>query len=176
MTKVPLREFDMQALCAALEAERIARGLTWKELVEQINDPFQHVPSLPISLSTIRGMQRRSSVTSAVVLQVLRWLQQAPESFLKKSHDAANVTVMRLPDVDPRRVLRFDTKALHAALDQKRLEQGLTWKQLAKLLPGFTGSMLTNLAAGPAIGFPRVMRLTQWLGQPAAVFVRGRDR
>jgi hypothetical protein len=39
-------------------------------------------------------------------------------------------------------------------------------------LPGFTESMLTNLSTGPLIGFPRVMILTQWLGRPAASFVR----
>jgi hypothetical protein len=43
-------------------------------------------------------------------------------------------------------------------------------------LPGFTASMLTNLATGPLIGFPRVMLLTQWLGQPAAHFVRVRKQ
>jgi HlyD family secretion protein len=34
---------------------------------------------------------------------------------------------------------------------------------------------LTNLATGPLIGFPRVMLIPQWLGVPAASFVRGRD-
>jgi hypothetical protein len=37
-------------------------------------------------------------------------------------------------------------------------------------------SMLTNLAKGPLIGFPRVMTLTQWLGRPAADFVRARSK
>jgi hypothetical protein len=32
--------------------------------------------------------------------------------------------------------------------------------------------MLQNLATGSLIGFPQVMTLTQWLGQPAAAFVR----
>jgi hypothetical protein len=32
--------------------------------------------------------------------------------------------------------------------------------------------MLTNLATGPLIGFPRVMMIPQWLGLPAANFVR----
>ncbi len=35
--------------------------------------------------------------------------------------------------------------------------------------------MLTNLATGAAIGFPRVMRIMQWLGRPAAEFARGYD-
>jgi hypothetical protein len=52
----------------------------------------------------------------------------------------------------------------------------MTWRQLAQELPGFTESMLTNLASGPAIGFPRVMRITQWLNRAAATFMRGCDR
>jgi hypothetical protein len=36
--------------------------------------------------------------------------------------------------------------------------------------------MLTNLASGPLIGFPRVMALTQWLGRPASDFVRARSK
>jgi hypothetical protein len=72
--------------------------------------------------------------------------------------------------------LRFDTAALHAALDAKRRERGQTWREVASELPGFTPNMLTNLASGPLIGFPRVMTLTQWLGRPAADFVRARSK
>jgi hypothetical protein len=36
--------------------------------------------------------------------------------------------------------------------------------------------MLTNLANGPLIGFPRVMALVQWLGRPASDFVRARSK
>jgi hypothetical protein len=125
----------MHALCAALDEARTARGLTWADLVAELNAPFKFVPSIPTSLSTIRGMGGKSSVTS----------------------------------------LRFDTKGLHAALDEVRRERGLTWRQVAAELPGFKEGMLTNLATGPAIGFPRVMRVTQWLGRPAADFTRGYD-
>jgi hypothetical protein len=31
---------------------------------------------------------------------------------------------------------------------------GIAWKQVADELPGFTESMLTNLATGPLLGFP----------------------
>lgn len=95
-------EFDIEALSAALDAERRSRQLSWPELVASVNEPFQYVASIPISLSTIRGMRAKRSVTGAVVL-------------------------------------------------------------------------ITNLATGPAIGFPRVMRLTQWLNRPLSSFVRGYD-
>jgi hypothetical protein len=81
-----------------------------------------------------------------------------------------------LLDPGPSRILRFDTKALYAALEAARHGEGLSWKELARQLPGFTENTLRNLSTGPLIGFPRVMLLTQWLGRPAASFVRDRKR
>jgi len=40
-----------------------------------------------------------------------------------------------------------------------------------ELGPGFNPGMLTRLADGTHIGFPRVMRIFQWLGRPVAEFV-----
>jgi hypothetical protein len=90
-------------------------------------------------------------------------------------------------------------RALQAALDGERRARGLTWDQLAaeinepfKHTPSIsisvgtirtmtakrsvTSAMLTNLANGPLIGFPRVMALVQWLGRPASDFVRVRSK
>jgi hypothetical protein len=167
--------FDMRALHAALDDERRARGLSWEELTAEINVPFKGTTSIPISLSTIRGMSKKSSVTSAVVLQVLRWLDRSPESFLSGRLGQSNPDE-RLPDAGASRILRFDTQAIFAALDEERHRRNLTWKQLVAELPGFTQSMVVNLAEGPLIGFPRVMILTQWLQRPAAAFVRVRGR
>jgi hypothetical protein len=172
--KSELRSFDMAALYSALETERRNRGLTWQQLTAEVDEPFRHVPSIPISISTITGMTRKRSVTSAVVLQLLRWLGRTPESFLKGAA-AAGSAEESLPDVGPHRIMRFDTNLMHQALNEARLRQGLTWKQVADELPGFTQGMLTNLSTGPAIGFPRVMIITQWLERPAASFVRGYD-
>jgi hypothetical protein len=167
----------MGALCAALDQERAARGLSWTEVVAELNAPFKFVPSIPTSLSTIRGMGGKASVTGAVVLQVLRWLERSPESFLagRPAPSLATDAAVALPDVGPERILRFDTKAIHAALDEARRERGLTWREIAGELLAFKEGMLTNLATGPLIGFPRVMRITQWLGRPAAEFMRGYD-
>jgi hypothetical protein len=110
-------------------------------------------------------------VTSAVVLQALAWLGRTPESFLL---GPPTFPEMPLPESGPGRVLRIDTHALHAALNAQRQARRLSWAQVAAELPGFTASMLTNLSMGPLIGFPRVMVLTQWLGRPAADFVRVR--
>jgi hypothetical protein len=175
-----LRDFDMQGLYTALDAARRERGLSWVALMTEINKPFHGTPSIPISVSTVRGMRNKKSVTSAVVLQVLRWLRRTPESFLSGNNAAPVIHEMQmhemLPDPGPSRILRFDTRAMHAALDAERVKRGMKWKQVSDELPGFTESMLRNLATGPLIGFPRVMLLTQWLGRPAASFVRDHGR
>lgn len=165
----------MQALHAVLDAERRALHLSWIELTAQINKPFDGTSSIPISLTTIRSMQKKRSVTSAVVLQVLRWLGRTPESFLT-GHGSSPTASETLPEPGPSRILRFDTRAMHGALEAERARRGMTWKQVAAELPGFTEGTLRNLASGPLIGFPRVMMITQWLGLPAARFVRDHGR
>ena len=164
-------KFDLHALQAALDDERRARKLTWDQLAAEVSEPFKHTPSIPISVGTLRTMTTKRSVTSAVVLQVLRWLRRTPESFLI-GRDSAPAPGEELPETRPGQILRFDTAAVHAALDAKRRERGMTWKEVAGEIRGFTPGMLTNLAKGPLIGFPRVMALPQWLGRPAADFVR----
>lgn len=163
--------FNMGAFHAALDEERRARGLSWTQLAAEINRPFESTPSIPISPGTLRDMLKKRSVTSAVVLQTLRWLGRTPESFL--SGPACRFGPEgQMPDAGLDRILRFDTRAIYDALEQERLRRGLTWQQVADELPGFTPGMLTNLANGPLIGFPRVMTLIQWIGRPAATFVR----
>lgn len=165
----------MRAFHAELDAQRRARDLTWIQLAAEINRPFESTPSIPINPATLRDMLKKRSVTSAVVLQVLRWLGRTPESFLSGPTRTASPDE-QLPEAGPDRILRLDTRAIYEALQQERLSRGLTWQQVARELPGFTPSMLTNLATGPLIGFPRVMMLTQWLGRPTAIFVRARFR
>ena len=170
-----LRNFDMQELAAALDAARRARSLSWVALAVEINRPFAGTHSIPISLNTVRGLRNKHSVTSAVILQILRWLRRTPESFL-----SGNIGVLqpseKLPDPGPSRILRFDTSAMYAALNTERIKRNMTWREVATELPGFSESMLINLKTGPLIGFPRVMFITQWLNSPAARFVRDRSR
>jgi hypothetical protein len=173
--RTPLYAFDISAMYAALDAERCARGLGWTELMTEINEPFRGTSSLPISVTTVRNMRTKRSVTSAVVLQVLRWLGRTPESFLSE-REPAGVPGEALPLGGPARILRFDTVAMHEALNAERGKRGMTWRQIAGELPGFTENMLRNLSSGPLIGFPRVMMIPQWLGVPAASFVRERSR
>lgn len=142
-----LRDFDIQELHAALNAARQVHGLSWTALVAEINKPFEGTPSIPFSVSTVTGMPNKSSITSAVVLQILRWLGRTPESFLSGRCDAPQADE-NLPDPGLGRILRFDTRAMHAALDAEHLKRGIKWKQVAEELPGFTESMLTKPCKG----------------------------
>lgn len=166
-----MQNFDLKSFHHVLDQRRRQRGLTWSELAAEVNRPFAGLSSIPISVGTIRGIATKSSVTSAVVLQLLRWMGDAPESFLQTSPREPLIHE-RLPHAESNQILRFDTRALYDALDKARMEHRLTWQEVAGELPGFTSSMLTNLKSAPLIGFPRVMLLTQWLGSPAADFVR----
>lgn len=168
---VVLRKFDMHAFHATLDAAREARGLSWPALAAEINRPFEGTPSIPVTPGTLRNMLDKTSVTSAVVLQSLAWLQRTPESFLSGIDEDAHRNEA-LPESGPGRILRFDTRAMFEALNAERDRRGMKWREVARELPGFTESMLTNLAAGPLIGFPRVMLIPQWLRRSAASFVR----
>jgi len=172
---LPMNLFNMCAHHAELDEQRRARGLSWAQLAAEINRPFESTPSIPINPGTLRDMLKKRSVTSAVVVQALRWLGRTPESFLTGPRCIPSPDE-QLPEAGPDRTLRFDTRAIYDALEQERGRRDLSWQQVAKELPGFTPSMLTNLASGPLIGFPRVMTITQWLGRPAATFVRSRSR
>ncbi len=139
-----MHEFDLNAFHRAVDEPRRERGLSWTDLASDVNRPFENTSSIPINPATIRDMPKKSSVTSAIVLQVLRWLQATPESFLS-GRGRKSFAEDELPYAEPHQILRFDTRALHAALDLERKRCGMTWQQVAKELPGFTQTMLTNL-------------------------------
>ena len=77
---------------------------------------------------------------------------------------------MALPS--PARALRFDTRALYAALDVERSAQGLTWHAVAAATGVGDAGALRRLRAGGRVMFPDAMRVLGWLGAPAAQFVR----
>jgi hypothetical protein len=180
----PLADFDVEALFAALDGQRQARGLTWAQVTREINGSFAGVAGArPVSASTLAGMLTRSSLEGTIVLLILRWLDRTPESFVP-GHPAPVTARTRLPDLPPDRILRWDTRALYAAANAQRRERGMTWKQVAdeiggssgRMLSGFTPGMLTGLASARHIGFPRVMRLVARLGAPAVSFTRAAPR
>jgi hypothetical protein len=121
-----------------------------------------------IAPSTFKGMADRHSVKDTVVLQAVRWLGRSPESFVP---GLIETTTHAIPDDDSGRPA-LDTHALFLALNERRVTRQLTWRDVAgEVGPGITPAMLTRLDRGTAIGFPRVMRILQWLGRPVAEFV-----
>jgi len=164
-------DFDVEALYAALDAQRQARGLSWQQAVREINTLFDRTPARPVSASTVTGMRSRAVIDGDGVLQMLRWLDRTPESFVPGSPEAA-----ALPDIPSDRILRFDARKMYSALDSRRAERGMTWKQVADEIGGFSAAMLTRLSQGGRVGFPHVMRITHWLGRPAVAFTRISER
>jgi uncharacterized protein YfiM (DUF2279 family) len=171
-----LPDFDIAALHAALGEQRVARGLSWEGVAREISATGAGLTSRrPVSASTLTGMLTRRSLEANIVLLELRWLGRTPESFIP-GHPAPTTAQTALPDLPPEQVLRWDLPALHAALDSRRRERGMTWKQVAAEIRGFTPGMLTGLTRADHIGVPRVMRLVTWLEQPAVAFTVVRPR
>jgi hypothetical protein len=168
-------DFDIDALYAALDAERLAHGMSWSEVVRAINSLFKNVPARPISTSTVTGMRGRRALEGNGVLQMLVWLGRTPESFIRDRHESPRPDQI-LPRVDDSAILRFDTPAIFAALDTQRAARGMTWRQVATEIGGINPAGLTRLANGGRVGFPDIMRIAEWLGRPVAEFTRGFGR
>jgi hypothetical protein len=162
-----MKDFDLAALSEALDARRRELGLTWQELAIQATDRPSRRSDRRIAASTFKAMSQRGSVRDTVVLQALRWLGRTPESFVPGLRQAPEHA---LPDHDAGRPA-LDTRAIYVALNDRRARQELTWRDVADQLgPGFNPAMLVRLAGGSGIGFPRVMRIFQWLERPVAEF------
>ncbi len=123
-----------------------------------------------LSASTVKGTGTRRIMEGDGILQMLRWLNRTPESFLP-GHSETEAARERLPDAGPQQLLRFDTRKIHAALDAERGERNLTWAQVAREIRVGVSS-LTHLSKGGRTGFPQVMRIVGWLGLPAAHFTK----
>lgn len=166
-------DFDGQALFRALDEQRTARGLSWRQAVDEIWDLSAELNvrrrDHPISPSTITGIARRGTTSCQHALFFLRWLGRSPEDFLNAPSGRA--VPGQLPVAGPDRRLRWDLVELYDALNERRQEQGLTWADLARTLR-CTPSQLTGLrTARFATGINIAMHVVQWLERPAADFV-----
>jgi hypothetical protein len=165
-------DFDLKALYDALDEQRRSREMSWAAVTREINR-FK-TEGHPIATSTITGLKNKALGEGDGILQMLLWLRRTPESFVPDFKEA-DAERFRLPELGGEQILRWDTKALHSALNAQRQARGMTWKAVAQEMGGFTPGMLTNLAKGGRTGFPGVMRILRWLGQPAAAFTRAAD-
>jgi transcriptional regulator with XRE-family HTH domain len=72
-------------------------------------------------------------------------------------------------------VLRFDSKALHRALDQHRVSRGLTWTQVASEI-GVSVSTLARARTGGRMEIDGVLAMVSWLGSSVESFARQTPR
>lgn len=170
MTDLPT--FSCGALYDALDARRRARELNWYELADELWEQSAELNAErddhPLCGGAIQRLPIRDATSCQYGLFMLRWLGRAPEDFLTGPvRDVGDVT---LPEAGADRRLRWDLSAVHAALDAKRRERGLTWRALGDEL-GCTPSRLTNLRTARLADMDLMMRIVQWLGRPAAAFI-----
>ncbi len=164
--------FDFDAFIAAVDAERRERDLGWydvaDELWEQSAELNAQRSDSPLCGGAVGRLGSRGATSCQYALFMLRWLGRAPEDFLTGTgtHEGA----VHLPEAGRDTRLRFDLPELHAALNERRQELGLTWAALADVI-GCSPSRLTNLRSARMADLELTMRVTQWLGRPAADFV-----
>lgn len=173
MANRSLPDFDIDALFEALDAKRVACGLSWQGVADELwglsAELNKRRNDHPISPSTLTGMPKRRATSCQHALFMLRWLDRTPESFLA-GHTAGSAGAA-LPIVGPDRRLRWSLRALYEAMDAERRVQALTWSQLATMLH-CTSSQLTGLrTARFATNMNLAMRIAQWLDRPAADFI-----
>ncbi len=68
-------------------------------------------------------------------------------------------------------MLRFDPKALYAALDSERQSRGVSWKQVAADT-GVSASTIARTRQGGRMEVDGVLALVGWLGVPVERFTR----
>ena len=167
-----LPAFDFAVFFAAFDAGRRDRGLGWYEFAEELWQQSSELNAQrmdhPLCGGAVSRLGARGAASCQYALFMLRWLGQAPEDFL--AGPVADVGDNRLPEPGPGSRLRWDLNQLHTALSEQRQERGLTWPQLAREF-GCTPSRLTNLRTARMADMDLVMRVTQWLGKPAAEFI-----
>jgi hypothetical protein len=98
------------------------------------------------------------------ILAMVRWLGLAFGDFAVGSTGMHHVTT----PVGSMR--RFDTQAFFKAIEEKRVANGLTWKQVAAEIRGFTPGMLTRLATRGRMSADQVVSLSDWLGRAPEEF------
>jgi len=103
---------------------------------------------------------------------MLRWLGRPPEDFL--TGPVVDVADTHLPKAGLDSRLRWDLSEMYTSLNEMRQQRGLTWAELARNLD-CTPNRLTNLRTARLADMDLAMRVTQWLGQPAAAFIHPAD-
>ena len=169
---VDVAMFDGAALVAAVDTRRSELGLGWPELAEALTQQSSGLRAALNDHAVCSGALvrtvRRGSMSCQYAVMLLQWLGRAPEEFLiGQRRELGDVA---LPSVGADLRLRWDLPQLHAALNAQRREHDLTWVALGADF-GCTPGRLTNLRSARLADMDLTMRITQWLGRPAAEFV-----
>ena len=166
-------DFDFDAFFWAMDAQRVARGLSWNGVAKEMRQMYVELNRSrpndhPLSPSTIINMSKRGNTTCQHALIFLQWLGRTPESFLPGVSRPPNPPLRRFgTDRRP----RWHLRRLYDALNARRQELQMTWPELAKVL-GCTPSQLTGIrTARYAINMKLAMRIVQWLGRPSIDFI-----
>ncbi len=69
---------------------------------------------------------------------------------------------------------RFDSKALHRALDSQRVQRGMTWTEVSKEI-GVSASTLRRTKEGGRMEVDGMIAMVDWLGERVETFVRETD-
>ena len=137
--------------------------MTWSELSTELG----------VSASTIKSMtKRRWGIELDGVMAMARWVGRTVESF---SGGDAGPPPAPFSHARTRRFLRFDTAALHAAVDEERVRRGLSWDQVAtEIWPsGPWGSkQLEGLARGGRADAYSAVAICEWIGRTIQSFQR----
>lgn len=170
----PPRGFDIQALFDAVDERRRGEQLSWRQAAQAMWDQSAELNARraadhPISPATISSMPRRGDVSCQHALFMLRWLGRPPEEFIAAAHP--DTMGIPLPHTDAGHRLRWDLRAMHAALNQARSAHGATWEQTARRLHCTPSQLIGLRTAKFATGMRLAMRICQALGRPAAQFV-----
>lgn len=167
-----LATFDCGALFSELDTQRRARELGWYDLADELwqqsSELNARLQDHPLCGGAIQRMPTRGAASCQYALFMLRWLRRAPEDFL--TGPVVDVGKVRLPKAGTESRLRWNLHETHTALNEERQERSLTWVELARELD-CTPSRLTNLRTARLADMDLAMRVTQWLGQPAAAFI-----
>lgn len=161
--------FDCNAMMRALDASRLARGLGWTPLADELwrqsADLNAELGDSALCPGALVRTVTRGAMSCQYALIILRWLDRAPEEFL--TGPVVDVGDGRLPRADSAHRLRWDLSELYAAVNSRRQT---TWAELARSLD-CTPNRLTNLRTARLADMDLTMRICQWLGLPAARFV-----
>jgi len=170
VTALPV--FDFAAFFAAFDTKRRERGLGWYEFADELWQQSSELNAQrtdhPLCGGAVSRLGARGATSCQYALFMLRWLGRAPEEFLTGSVVDVGNAQLAQPGPDSR--LRWDLNQLYIALNEQRQACGLTWSGLAREL-GCTPSRLTNLRTARIADMDLTMRVTQWLGKPAAEFI-----